>query len=68
LGILCHLQAFGWLLGQVMWHTLPLVGVVILGCSSLSAAVLVVVTASDMALPGVAIIVGMGAELVVGGG
>ena len=51
-----------------MWHMLPLVGVVILGCSSLSAAILVVVTASDMALPGVAIIVGMGAELVVGGG
>ena len=42
-------------------------GVVILGRSSSSAAVLVVVTASDVALPGVAIVVGMGAELVVGG-
>jgi len=42
---------------------LSLVGVVVLGRSSLSAAVLVVVTASDMAFPGVAIVVG----LVVGG-
>ena len=42
-------------------------GVVVLGCSSSSVAVLVVVTASDMALPGIAIIIGMGAELVVGG-
>jgi len=46
---------------------LPLVGVIILGHSSSSAAVLVVVTVSDMALPGVAVVVGMGAELVVGG-
>jgi len=46
---------------------LPLVGVVVLGCSSSSVAILVVVTANDMALPGVAIIVGVGAELVVGG-
>jgi len=43
------------------------VGVVVLGHSSSSAAVLVVVTASDVALPGVAVIVGMGVELVVGG-
>ena len=42
-------------------------GVVVLGCSSSSAAVLVVITVSDVALPGVAIVVGMGAELVVGG-
>ena len=42
-------------------------GVVVLGHSSSSAAILVVVMASDMTLPGVAIVVGMGAELVVGG-
>ena len=42
-------------------------GVVVLGHSSSSAAVLVVVMASDMALPGVATVVGVGAELVVGG-
>ena len=41
-------------------------GVVVLGHSSSSAAILVVVTASDMA-PGVAVVVGVGAELVVGG-
>ena len=46
---------------------LPLVGVVVLGRSSSSAAILVVVTASDVALPGVAVVVGMGVELVVGG-
>jgi len=38
-----------------------------LGQTLSSAAVLVVVTASNVALPGVAVIVGMGAELVVGG-
>jgi len=42
------------------------VGVVVLGRSSSSAAILVVVTASDMA-PGVAVVIGMGVELVVGG-
>jgi len=46
---------------------LPLVGVVDLGHSLSSAAVLVVVTASDVALPGVAIVIGVGVELVVGG-
>ena len=42
-------------------------GVVVLGCSSSSAAILVVVMASDVALPGVAVVIGMGVELVVGG-
>jgi len=54
-------------LSHCCWWVLLLVGVVILGHSSLSAAVLVVVTVSDVVLPGVAVIVGMGAELVVGG-
>jgi len=45
---------------------LPLVGVVVLGHSSLSAAILVVVMASDVA-PGVAVVIGVGVELVVGG-
>jgi len=38
-----------------------------LGCSSLSVAILVVIGASDVALPGVAIIIGVCVELVVGG-
>ena len=42
-------------------------GVVILGHSSSSAAVLVVIMVSDVALPGVAIVIGVGAELAVGG-
>jgi len=44
------------------------VGVVFLGCSLSSAAILVVIMVSDVTLPGVAVVIGMGAELVVGGG